>query len=297
MTTTYEVVGNAEDIDSIIHSVSTVDTPMHNLARKGKADGILVQWQQRELAPPGENAQKEGADAGDPHYTATEMLNNHTQILEKVFEISTSQEAVKSHGRKSEIRDQGKVKAKELKRDIEYAFTGNWDATPSGGNVGTARRMKSAGYQINAANRIDASGSALDKANMETYILDGLQLTYEAGSQVDTVYLTPTQSRIWSDIARAEGRTRDVKGSTVVNFVDTYETPFGPVAIALARNQDPETILGIDSDLWQVDTLQKTKLESLPKTGHAKKMMYSTELTLKCLNNKGSFMVSGVNYQ
>ena len=297
MTTTYEVVGNAESIDAIIHSTSTVDTPVHNLARKGKASNILEQWQQRELAAPAENAQIEGANAGAAGYTATEMLNNNTQLLEKVFEISTSQEASMSYGRKSEIKDQGTVKLQELKRDVEFAFTGNWDATPNGGAVGTARRMKSAAYQIHADNQIAATAATpLSASNMEGYILDGLQATYEAGGQVDTIHLTPTQSRVWADIARSTGRTRDVRESTVVNFVDMYETPFGKVAFVLSRYQDAETILGLDSDYWEVATLQPTKLEQLAKTGHAKKMMYSTELTLKCLNNKASFAVTGVNY-
>lgn len=296
MTTTYEVVGNAEDVDSLIHSISTVDTPFHNIAKKGKASSVLVQWQQLDLDAPGENAKIEGADAGAPAYTATEMLENYTQILEKPFEISSSQEAVKSHGRKSEVSDQGMVKLKELKRDCEFAFTGDASATASAGAAGTARRMKPAAAQIHADNQIDASAAAITASSMEGFILDGLEATYNAGSVVDTIFVTPQQSRIWAQIAQETGRNRDISGGTVVNKVDTYETPFGPVSFVLARIQDSTTILGVDRDLWEVATLQPTKLEKLAKTGHGQKLNYSTELTLKCLNNKGSFVVDGITY-
>jgi len=304
MTTTFSGVGLAEDFQDVIYDIDTVDTPLTNIAKKGKATAKLHEWQERVLEAPGSNAVIEGADAGTRTYTPTIAKNNRCQLMEKVWKISSTFDAVKKYGRKSELMDQAKVKLRELKRDMEFAYTGSDLQTLVVGNGSTiADEMNCAQVQISADTTIDFSTFGTNWSDpaptdglqpAELAILAGMRATYEEGGVVDTLLVNPNKVETIATFALQDGRRRDVTDKRLVNSVDIYDSPYGEVSVVMGRIMDTTTVLGLDSDYWMVAMLQPTKLEKLAKTGHSNDMMYSNEHTLACLNSFASFVIENI---
>jgi hypothetical protein len=304
MTTTFSGVGLAEDFQDVIYDIDTVDTPLYNIAKKGRATAKLHEWQERVLSAPGENAVIEGADAGTRTYTPTIAKNNRCQLMEKVWKISSTFDAVKKYGRKSELMDQAKVHLRELKRDGEFAMTGSdLQTLQVGDGSTTADKMNCAQVQISADTTVDfstfgtnwsdpATGGDLQPA--EQAILAGMRSTYEEGGMVDTLLVNPNKVETIATFALQDGRRRDVTDKRLVNSVDIYDSPYGEISVVMGRIMDTSTVLGIDSDYWMVAQLQPTKLEKLAKTGHSNDMMYSNEWTLACLNSFASFVIENI---
>lgn len=305
MTTTFSGVGLAEDVEDVIYDIDTVDTPLYNIAKKGKATAKLHEWQERVLAAPGENAVIEGADAGTRTYTPTIAKNNRCQLMESVWKISSTFDAVKKYGRKSELMDQAKVHLRELKRDAEFAATGSDLQTLVVGNGSTiADKMNCAQVQISTETTIDyttygtnwsdPAAAAGELQPAEQAILAGMRATYEEGGVVDTLLVNPNKVETIATFARQDGRRRDVTDKRLVNSVDIYDSPYGELSVVMGRIMDTTTVLGLDSDYWEVAMLQPTKLEKLAKTGHSNDMMYSNEWTLACLNSFASFVIENI---
>lgn len=136
----YDAVGNREDLTNIIYDVSPTDTPVFSALPRTKATATLHEWQTDSLAAASAaNAVIEGDDATTDTSTATTRLGNRTQILDKVAQVTGTQEAVSKAGRKSEMAYQMEKRMKELKRDIEAALTDNGASVA--GNDTTAREL------------------------------------------------------------------------------------------------------------------------------------------------------------
>ncbi len=58
-TDSYDLVGISEDVEDIIYDLSPTDTPLLSMAKRGKSDAILHQWQTDTLEAAGTNRQIE----------------------------------------------------------------------------------------------------------------------------------------------------------------------------------------------------------------------------------------------
>ncbi|MFA0813582.1 SU10 major capsid protein [Microbulbifer epialgicus] len=294
MTTTYDSVGNAEDVKDAIFETKLIDQPMLNVIKDGKASGKLHEWQKRDTTAPGENARPEGADIGTFGYTPTAMMNNRCQLMDKPFKISDTLEEIKKHGRSSELKDQSTVKLRELKNDIEYAFNGAGKQTrQTGDGNDVPDKMDCAQVQIHSDCRVD-HGAAFTASNGEASIKAGQLATYNNGGNVETLLINPIHADPIAGFAQQSGRNRDVEEKRLVDCIDIIDTPHGSVSVVKGRYMDISTILGLDSEFWSADILQKTKMVPLAITGHNQKMMWKTELTLACLNDKTSFVIENI---
>ena len=118
--TSYEAVGNKEDVSKIIFNTDPHETPLLDGIKKTKAIATNHEWQTDTLDPPSaDNAREQGAPYSPDAITPTVCLSNHTQISDKEFRITGTQEAVKSYGRESEEDYQTILKGKALKNDME----------------------------------------------------------------------------------------------------------------------------------------------------------------------------------
>jgi hypothetical protein len=285
--TQYDVVGKKEDVSDIISNISPTKTPFQSMIGSEKVSNVLFQWQEDALANVAVNAKVEGADASDATLVATTMRSNYTQILSKTILVSDTNDAVSKYGRAKESAYQMAKVSAEIKRDLEHALVGITQAAVAG-NSSTARRMASATNQIAAGNITDRDAAA----NTEADVLTGLQDCYTAGSDPSILMVTPTDSLVVADFAKATGRLREIENGTadrkIVNAVDLYVSPFGEVKVVLNRFLEATVSLIFEPDMWKLAVLRPWTRETLAKTGDATKMMIIGEYSLKHKNQLAS---------
>src|SRR5690625_4510623 len=122
----YDAVGNREDLSDIIYDISPDATPLLSAIGKNKARGSLHEWQTDALAAAdADNAQIEGDEAVTDASAPTTRLNNYTQISSKVARVTGTQESVDKAGRRSEMAYQMAKRMKEIKTDVEARLLSN----------------------------------------------------------------------------------------------------------------------------------------------------------------------------
>ena len=288
---TYDQVGKKEDIEDIIYQISPTKTPFISNIGTSKAQNTLHQFQTLELAAVATNAKVEGADAGTASEQTTTMLNNHTQIFDKVVQTSGTADTVATYGRGKEHKLQVLNAGLELRRDIEHAMVGAGQAGTAGNNT-TARQLKSAQNFIDSATT-NTSGS--NRAFTETILTDVLEKCYNEGGEPNIVMVTPSHSKIVADFAASSGRERDFgTGTKVVNAVDIYVSPFGTVSIVLNRFLNANTVMALDTSYWSRAVLRPMQTIQLAKTGDSDKKQLLTEQTLVCKSPKASGLANAL---
>ena len=83
--TTYDSIGQAEDVSNIITDISPTDCPFYSGIRTEKISARIHEWQEDSLAAAANNAQVEGADATMATLTATTLRTNNCQIMSKAL--------------------------------------------------------------------------------------------------------------------------------------------------------------------------------------------------------------------
>lgn len=286
--TTYEAIGNREDLTDVITNISPVDTWFTSNTGSGESKARYHEWQTDSLAAAAENAQIEGDDS--PAALAvvpTARAGNYTQILRKVFQISATQELVDKAGRKSEISYQTQKFLEELAKDMEYALVLN-SASASGAS-GTARKMLGVIGWI-TTNVTTGTGTG-NEVLTESMLNDNLQLIWAEGGKPQTVLCGGFQKR---KIDAFTTNTRQVEADSkkLVSAVDVYKSSFGTLKVVLHQQINttyPGTVIILgEMKLWKKAWLRRPKKEELAKTGDSKKYMVVGELTLESRQEKGS---------
>lgn len=285
--TTYEAVGNREDLIDIITNISPVDTFVTSSTGSTRATARYHEWQTDALAAAAANITIEGDTATTKAVTPTVRTGNYCQILRKVFQISDTQNAVDSAGRSNESSYQTAKNLRELARDIEYALVIN--ATSASGASGTARQLKGMLGWITTNNE---TGSATgDEALTESMLNDNLSAIWAAGGFPSTVLVGAFNKRAISNFST---NTRDVAASAkeLTRAVDIYQSDFGTVQVRLHHQLNttaPGTaiVLG-DMNLWRKAWLRPVKREELARVSSSERFMIEAELTLESLQEAGS---------
>lgn len=308
----YEAQIRKEEVADLIGLISPEDTPCYTAFRKTTTDNRVYQWQEDALRSPAANRQVEGVDvvtvtAGAPgtgSLTATAgpaggvaglttARSNQTQLFIETAQTSGTTENSAFYGRGNEHDYQVMKKGLELKRDIEYAFL--LGQAGAAGDSSTARQLTSIDAQC--GNTVDAGTGA---AFTEAQVLSAHQACWEDGGEPNWLMVSPAHSLIVADFAYRVGgatpftsvRGRDVgSGTELVNVVELYRDPFGTLQVVLNRymgaagaaKSSYDAYL-LQTDAWWIPVLQPIETTELAKTGHNRKTMLSTELTLAHLN-------------
>lgn len=294
--TSYDQVGKKEDVSDVISNITPTKVPFQAMIGNEKITNTLFQWQEDELRAVIDNAKVEGFTASDATLTATTMRNNYSQILEKTIKISETADAVSTYGRARESAYQLSKAGAELRRDLEHAMVGTGQ-TSVAGNSSTARKFAGFQAQVAAGNYTytGATGSpAVANALDEDDVLAALQDLYNEGADPSVLMVTPSNSLIVADFAKAAGRNRDINvgaSKQVVNAVDLYVSPFGEVKVYLNRFLKAGDTLVFDPEMWKQCTLRPWTRETLAKDGDNMKMMIVGEYSLKHKNQKASAIV------
>src|SRR5260370_1065004 len=109
--TTYQAVGNREDLSDMIYRIDPTDTPFMSGIEKEKATAVNHEWQTQALAAASSaNAQLEGDDPTMVATTPTVRLGNLCQISYKVAQVSSTQQAVSTFTGRSTAIEEAKSK-------------------------------------------------------------------------------------------------------------------------------------------------------------------------------------------
>jgi hypothetical protein len=135
--TTYQAVGNREDLSNAIYNIDPFDTPVMSATRRRNVKNRYFDWQTEFLplvasasipgapaagTPGAANAQLEGFVLANAPGTPTIRLQNATQIAERDATVSGTQEESDAAGKSSEMAHQMAMASKVLKSDMETAI-------------------------------------------------------------------------------------------------------------------------------------------------------------------------------
>lgn len=296
----YDAAGNREDLIDMIYDVSPTETPIMSAIGRKKATATSHEWQTDALAAAStSNAVIEGDDAANDSMTATSRLKNYTQLMDKVIQVTSAQEAVNKAGRKSEMEYQLGKAMKELKRDIEATISNN--AAYSAGTDTAARSMGGLGCWLTTGTSFDSTGTTAgaDPSTIgsaartdgsstrqftEDLLLDVHQATYAAGGNPTLLVVGPYNARRIAGFSGGSTRMDRAEDKKIYNAVDVYISPFGELSVVPDRFSRARDAWLIDPEYAALAYLQSFKTEDLAKTGHSIRKMLSVELTLEVGN-------------
>lgn len=306
--TTYEAVGQREDLTDIISNIDPVDTPFFSNIGKGDADAKFHEWQVDSLATPDTaNAQLEGDDVSSfDAVVPTERIGNYTQISRKTVIISDTEEEVDKAGRDDEMSYQIAKKGKELRRDMESIFLTNQAA--SAGALGTARKLGSLLAFIKTNTVFEAGTGGADPTYTsaptdtrddaatpvtftETMVQDVCQLGYDSGAKFSILMVGAFNKRKASTFAGIADTVYNLNKPgdkvAVIGAVDVYVNDFHTLNIVPNRFQRGRDALFLDHSLISVRYLRKFRTKKLGETGDNQKRLMTVEYTLRVENEKG----------
>jgi Family of unknown function (DUF5309) len=144
---TFAMANIREELSDVITMIDPTEVPFYSMCKKGTAKSRTPEWQNDGLAAPDPtNATIEGDAATNDALTGPSRLKNVVQLFDKVIEVSSTAQAVDNAGMGNPKAYQMMKKAKELKRDMEARFAGNFSSVI--GAAGTAGQAAGAEAHI-----------------------------------------------------------------------------------------------------------------------------------------------------
>lgn len=302
--------GQPRDLADIITMISPDDTPLMTMTGSGnKATQRLHEWTKDALSDPVDNSQVEGADVTTFQGSEVTGASNVVQIFRKAVNVSGTAQAVDQKGLSSQYNYQKALRAKEIKKDIEYALFGN--VAVNAGNASTARKMRglSAWIMTNyfggaggakATDTAPATAGTL-RALTNALIGDAMQAAYTKGGDPTVLMAAPAVRRkITSVLKTVNVQNEDADEKRVTNSVTVYESDFGKLKVVSNRVQDfvpyaKNALFLLDMEYWKKSYLRSISEEKLAKTGDSQKGMIIGELTLEARAEESSAMIADIN--
>ena len=307
----YNTVGNKEDIMSTITILEPEATPLVSMAKKGKASGTFFEWQADSLLSPDFSGVNEGEDVTSfTNQTANRArLGNYVQKFRDTFQISDIQELVDTAGVSNEMALAESKSIRQIKRSIESAFCSSQDRQAdagAGAPYKTRGMLKWLGvggqpsdvptFAQNVAN--DTTGTATEASFnsvlQELYSANGMpggQLTLLAG---------PTLKQEISNFARQTATVQstytvnqDAESKKITLSVNIYEGDFGNVSIVpslfINRTSGSDTVdadagLLIDPEYVSMMSLKAESVTELENQGGGRRGFVDVVAGLACLS-------------
>ena len=299
---TFDAKGLRESLADAIYNINPEETPFISAIGKGKAEATLEEWQTDVLASAANNKVEQGNDSTFAAITPTVRVGNRTQISEKTYAVTGTQEAVSKAGRKSEVAYQDAKKMVELKRDLEFAALQNTTAIAyAAGTAGQARGVL--GWI--ATNTDIGGGSGADgnpvtntapvdgtqRALTEAMLKNAGQKAWTQGGNPTLLFVPAAQRATVSGFTGGATRFDKAEDASVTATVSVYRGDFGTYEVVNSRYQRSREIFGIQPDMWSLLTLRPMAGKDLAVTGDSKKRLINTEWTLKANNEAANFAI------
>lgn len=290
---TFNAVGNREELADAIYRISPEETPFVSAIGKGTATSVFPEWQTDALGAAANNKVEQGNNPTIAATTPTKRVGNRTQISEKTFSVTGTQEVVDKAGRKSEVAYQKAKKMIELKRDIEFAAINNTTSITAASGVAPQARGIAGWLATN--NSLGATGVAPNpdtntaptdgtlRTFTEAMLKDVGQKCWEQGGDPSLLFVPAALRATVSGFTGVAQKTNDVKSkaATTVATADIYVGDFGTYTVVNSRQQRARDVFLIDPKRWKLLTLRGMKATPLAKTGDSENWMINTEWTLQ----------------
>ena len=297
----FEAIGQREDLSEIIYNISPQDTPIMSSIGKGKATAVYHEWQTDALASASTaNAAVEGADASAATLTPTVRLGNYTQIVQKTVQVSGTLEAVDKAGRKSEKAYQLAKASAELKRDIEAIITANQGR--DAGTSTTARKMgallswiktntnKGSGTTAGTDPTtigVSTRGDGTTRTFQESMLKDVVQKVFTSGGTPTLLVVPPALKQVvsgFTGLTQHRYNSNATAEITILAGADLYQSDFGVLQIVPNRFMRTRDALVLDPEYASLNYLRPFETNDLARTGDSEKTQILAELTLEVKN-------------
>ena len=283
--------GAKEDILDLITQISPNETPFLSRAGVSKAIACKHIWLTQALD---NNATGEAVAEGDSaaaNLTQDQTrYNNYTQIDNRVFIISGTEEAVSHYGLDSMYAYQLEKAMKELKIKMEKNLIYG-SATGAGAATAAARTLMGA-LAFGITDGTGVSGLASVSALTESVYNNLLQYIYADGGNPTHTFVAGYLKRRISAFASNNARYIDMgQNKKLTGVVSIYESDFGVQEIVLDRwvtglgNTGTDGGCGVVCNMseMKVAYLRKPFVNPLGNDGDRKKTQILVEYTLEAL--------------
>lgn len=293
---TYGIVQKKEDVSDIISMISPTETPFTSLTSKDTVHNWDFNWMEDVLRSSAANANVEGVTATPSARTQPTLKENVTQIFQDTYEVTGTTDAISIYGRAKESARLAKNAAKALKLDLERAFVGSQQTMVKPVDNTTARVFAGVQAQINTANRLPTGG--VGTAPTEANLLSVLNTVFKAGGTPSVLMVTPDDSTLVADFAKASGRARQINNGKndrqIVNVVELYVSPYGEQKVVLNRELKSSDMLILDPAMWVKIVLKGRDWfsQKMGITGDKEMTQIVGEFSLKNKNSKGSGFIT-----
>jgi Family of unknown function (DUF5309) len=315
--TTYQAVGNREDLSNAIYNIDPFDTPVMSAIRRRNVKNRLFDWQTEHLPTVNPtNAQVEGFQLINQPAQPTLRQNNVTQISERDATVSGSQEESDAAGKGSEMAHQMAMASKVLKSDIEVMACSR-QARVDGNDTGPTARITEgfAHWLGRAVDRLGAAGAAVAPGTAvtglpvaatdafaapagvpvtEAMLGDAMQKAYTNGANPTLWVVPPGPKRTISTFV-GRSTTQVLVGKTeVVSTVDVIATDFGRVKVIPSRWLAPDVGLLIDPDYAAIAFFRAFRQYLMARIGDAESRMIVVEWGLEMRNSLAHILFNGI---
>jgi Family of unknown function (DUF5309) len=318
--TTYQAVGNREDLSNAIYNIDPFDTPVMSAIRRRNVKNRIFDWQTEFLPIVNpNNAQLEGFQLANQPAQPTIRVNNCTQISERDATVSGTQEEADAAGKGSEMAHQMALASKVLKSDMETILCSR-QARNDGNDTGPTARMTEAfshwlGRAVDklsnpaAAVAPDSVTTGLPVLSTDAFAAPAagtqIQVTEEMlGNAMQQAYTNGASPSLWivppgpkRTISTFTGRstTQVLVGKTeVVSTIDVIATDFGRIKVAPSRWVPTDVGLLIDPDYAAVAFFRAFRQYLMARTGDAETRMIVVEWGVEMRNPLAHMLFNGI---
>ena len=264
----YDAKGIRESVVDMISVISPAETPLLDMCQVGSSSQKTFGWQLDVLPAPDGVGQIEGNDGTLLNPTATLFRQNYTQINERTFGVSGSEEEAAKYGRGGDMAYFTAKYALDLKRNVEFAVIGVVPQLPVVGSAATARRTaaldqwlttaRSFGTVTGAAPAIDANGfvgtASIDGTlrPLATALLNTVvSACWDGGGKPRFLVCGASQKANFAALDAFGARRTDAMQKTSVATVDFYWSLFGDMEVVPTRQMRKTGV--VDRQMYGID--------------------------------------------
>lgn len=249
-----------------------------------KAGEVVVKqkthhWETQDLATI--SAQNTVAEMADTSYDTVDPTDhyNSTEIIEKGFKVSTTDEVSDHAGFKSRYAREQVQAMKLYKNQLEFDVLRGTLCT--GSSTITARAM--AGIHTFAGNTYTTASGSVTFDSTEFNRLMGL--AWDDGAQIETVLVSNLKDKV-SGFTAGNTRNVDAKAAELVGRVDVYDGDNGRHTIVKHRYIVAGELIGYVNDFVLVGHLDAPKVAERPRAGRYLAGAVGGEATCQVSNPK-----------
>jgi len=323
--TSYNTVGDREDLTDFLTILEPEDTPKLSTFNKGPGQSnVFQEWQMDNLNPVNIGGIPEGQDVQSFNDQVANRFRtgNYTQLFREPWQVSQLQEASNPAGVSDEVANSKEKAMRVVKRSIEAAIGSDNEMQQDTGAVGYKLRglgkwVQSTAQSTNPVNALyltpSASIDSTATASLsESNFNDVFQSAFQAvgGARNYTLFAGPSLKRAISNFQRVTGATGTTKTYMVTQAADqhkidlnvtVYEGDFHQVTIipdlfnGLLDGAQPSSTTSqqkargyvINPDLVALSYMIGLESRELPDMGGGRRGFVTAALTLVCKNPKG----------